>query len=154
MSQLIIRTATIDDLAILLEFEQAIVEAERPFDSTLKPGHINYYDLKKLILSPIAEVVVAEIDNEIIASGYALTKDADDFLQHSQYAHLGFMFVKPAHRGKGVNQKIVEALKQWAIGKHITEIRLQVYAENTAAKRAYEKVGFTGHMLEMRMEVK
>jgi GNAT superfamily N-acetyltransferase len=151
MSQLIIRPATLNDLPILLEFEQGIVETERHFDCTLKPGAINYYDLKDLIVSPIAEVVVAEIENEIIASGYALIKKADNFLQHSEFAHLGFMYVKPAHRGKGVNQKIVEALKQWAITKQITEIRLQVYAENTAAVKAYEKFGFASYMLEMRL---
>jgi GNAT superfamily N-acetyltransferase len=153
MNQVIIRTATLNDLQTLLEFEQGIVETERHFDSTLKTGAINYYDLKELIISPAAEVVVAELENEIIASGYALIKKADNFLQHSHYAHLGFMYVKPANRGKGVNQKIVEKLKQWAITKKITEIRLQVYAENIAAKKAYEKFGFASHMLEMRMGV-
>jgi ribosomal protein S18 acetylase RimI-like enzyme len=151
MDQLIIRTATLNDLQTLLEFEQGVVETERQFDSTLKAGTIHYYDLKGLIISPVAEVVVAEVENEIIASGYALIKKGDVFLQHSHYAHLGFMYVKPAYRGKGVNQKIVEALKQWATSKKITEIRLEVYAENIAAKKAYEKVGFSSHMLEMRM---
>ena len=151
MDKIIVRAATSDDLETLLQFEQGIIEAERPFDSTLKVGTISYYDLNALIKSSEAEVVVAIIDQEIIGSGYALIKNAEPYLRHDQYAFLGFMYVKPAYRGKGVNQKIVEALKQWAISRKLTEIRLDVYAGNEIAKKAYEKTGFTAHMLEMRM---
>jgi predicted GNAT family acetyltransferase len=33
------------------------------------------------------------------------------------------------------------------------EIRLEVYAANTVALKAYEKVGFVGHMLTMRLNL-
>ncbi len=154
MDAVTIRTATLDDLEMLLQFEQGIIETERPYDPTLKEGTINYYDLGALIASPEAEVVVATAGEEVIGSGYALIKSAQAYLKHSSYAYLGFMFVKPKHRGKGVNQKIITALKQWALSKNITEVRLEVYAENTLAKKAYEKAGFTGHMLEMRMAIR
>jgi len=36
MNQITIRKATFDDLATLFLFEQGVIEAERPFDSTLK----------------------------------------------------------------------------------------------------------------------
>ena len=36
MDQLKIRVATIKDLPLLLEFEQGVITAERPFDPTLK----------------------------------------------------------------------------------------------------------------------
>jgi hypothetical protein len=39
---MIIRKATIDDLPVLLQFEQGIISAERPFDSTLLPDPISY----------------------------------------------------------------------------------------------------------------
>ena len=51
-STMITREATEQDLAILLEFEQGVVTAERPFNSTLIEGEIHYYDLKHLIQSP------------------------------------------------------------------------------------------------------
>lgn len=151
MQEIITRTATINDIEILLAFEQGIIETERPFDSTLKEDPINYYDLGKLITSTAAAVMVAEIDGEIIGSGYALIKEAKSYVKHERYAYLGFMYVKPEYRGQGVNKKIIDSLKQWAILKGLTEIRLEVYARNTAAIKAYDKVGFTGHMLEMRM---
>lgn len=58
-----------DDLETLHQFEQGVVETERPFDSTLRKGLIHYYDLPELIRSPNAELVVAEFENRIIASG-------------------------------------------------------------------------------------
>jgi GNAT superfamily N-acetyltransferase len=63
------------------------------------------------------------------------------------------MFVKPAHRGKAVNQMIVDTLQQWALSKNITELRLEVYHNNPGAIRAYEKTGFAPLLLEMRMEL-
>ena len=75
-------------------------------------------------------------------------------MKHDEYAHLGFMYVKPAWRGNGINQQILENLKEWIIGKKITEMRLLVYDENIIAKKAYLKAGFKAHLLEMRMEIK
>jgi GNAT superfamily N-acetyltransferase len=153
MKDLITRAAKVDEIDALLAFEQGIVTAERPFDSTLKEGEIHYYDLAYLIGTPIAEVIVAEIDGELVGSGYALIKEAKPYLKHAHYAYLGFMYVKPEYRGQGINKAILEALKQWAVSKNIREIRLEVYEENTIAKNAYEKAGFKGNLLEMRMEL-
>lgn len=153
MKNMMVRTALAEDLAVLFTFEQEIIEAERPFDSTIQDGEVHYYDLRQLIEAPHAEVVVAEINHTIIGSGYAVIRTAQEYLKHSRYAHLGFMYVEPEYRGKGVNKAILEALKQWVIAQEITEIRLEVYEENTVAKNAYQKAGFKAHLLEMRMEV-
>lgn len=154
MNPIITRSATVEDLDTLLQFEQGIVTAERPFDPTLKAGEIHYYDLKALILSPEAEVVVAVAGEEIIGSGYAQIRQAKDYLRHSRFAYLGFMYVKPAFRGQGINQKVLDALTNWIKEQGIAEIRLEVYAENEGAKRAYAKAGFTPNLLEMRMNLK
>ncbi len=58
------------------------------------------------------EIVVAEIRSEIIGSGYARIESAKPYLKHQKHAYLGFMYVVPDYRGKGVIQKIIEALKQ------------------------------------------
>jgi GNAT superfamily N-acetyltransferase len=151
MSGITIRKATINDLNTLLRFEQNLIAAERPFDKTLKSGHIHYYDLEEMIKASHVEVVVAESDNEIIGSGYARIETAKPYLVHQRHAYLGFMYVDPAHRGKGVNKKIIEVLKEWAVTQKITELRLDVYADNMAAIKAYGKAGFTSHLIEMRM---
>lgn len=153
MNNITIRPATLEDLPILYEFEQGIIQAERPFDPTLKSGHINYYDLKALTESDQAEVVVAEVAGEVVASGYAHIKDGKDFQSHNQFAYLGFMFVKPDHRGQGIITQILDELKSWSQSRGINEIRLEVYNDSDPAVRAYEKAGFKKHLVEMRMSI-
>ena len=153
MQQFKVRTATLADIKVLLSFEQEIIRAERPFDETLDKDPISYYDLRQLLLLEDAEVVVAELDSKIIGSGYALIKDAKPYLDHKQYTYLGFMYTDREQRGQGVNKDIVDALVQWSKAKGIHEIRLTVYHDNDPAIRAYEKVGFKKHILEMRVHV-
>lgn len=98
-----IRAAKSADLDILCDFQQELVDAERPFDPTIKEGKVIYYD--------IAE-----------------------------------------YRGQGVNSKVMETLKAWSLSHGVTEIRLEVYAQNNAALKAYLKSGFKPHVMEMRME--
>ena len=146
-----IRQANDNDLEMLLKFEQGVVSAERPFDPTLKPHPNYYYDIKQLIQDPMVHLVVAERDGQLIGCGYARIEKSKAYLRHTHHAYLGFMYVDPAWRGKNINQLIIGSLKQWAIAQRITEMRLEVYCENFAAIKAYEKAGFKKLMLQMRM---
>jgi ribosomal protein S18 acetylase RimI-like enzyme len=152
MDTILIRKARLDDLDTLLGFEQGVIAAERPFDPTLKSETI-YYDIEGMIRADHIELLVAEIDGRIVGSGYARIEDAQHFLNHRQYAYLGFMYTLPAFRGRGINRRIIRSLINWAVLRGIREIRLEVYYMNAAAIRAYEKAGFGRHMIEMRLEV-
>ena len=146
-----IRKATLDDLETLLLFEQGVVVAERPFDPTLKPDPNHYYDIKQMIDDPQVELIVAQCRDQLIGCGYARIENAKHYLQHDKHAYLGFMYVDPEWRGKNINQMIIETLKQWSVSKGITEMRLDVYHDNLAAIKAYEKAGFGKLMIQMRM---
>lgn len=146
-----IRKADLGDLPQLLAFEQGIVQAERPMDPTLPKGPVNYYDLGALIQDPEALVVVAEVQGQVVASGFARIREARHYLDHDRYAYLGFMYTLPEFRGMGINARVVEALKAWALGLGLSELRLTVYQGNASAIKAYEKVGFKKHMIEMRL---
>ena len=148
-----IRRAIETEIETLLDFEQEIIAVERPFDNTLKEGEIHYYDLIELIGAEKAEVLVAVVNNEIVGSGYAKTLPAEPFQRYREYAYLGFMYVKPEFRGQGINQKILNALIDWAKSQNLTEVRLEVYDENTRAKNSYLKAGFKPNLLEMRLEI-
>ncbi|MFD0767223.1 GNAT family N-acetyltransferase [Mucilaginibacter lutimaris] len=151
MENITTRPATMADMDILRQFEQGVINAERPFDPTLKDGHINYYDLNEFITSPHIHLVVAELNGEVIGSGYARIETSKIYLKHQQHAYLGFMYVLPQHRGKGVNKVVIGALQEWSVRQGVTEFRLEVYFNNVPAIKAYEKVGFNSHMIEMRM---
>lgn len=151
--EILIRAATLADLETLLRFEQGIIQAERPFDPTLKKDPVHYYDLKGMIDAPHIHLLVAQVGDELAGCGYARIEEAKHYLQHQQHVYLGFMYVDPKHRGKGINGMIVERLKQWSLSKNITEMCLEVYYNNAAAVRAYEKAGFISHIIQMRMPV-
>ena len=151
MTDVIIRTANLNDMNMLLEFEQYIISVERSFDRYLKDDPISYYDLKELILSENAEVIVAEMNHKIVGSGYADIKESKSYVEHEYHSYLGFMYVDPAYRGKGINKLILNFLKCWSKTKNVNHLYLDVYADNQPAIRAYEKAGFESNLIEMRI---
>ncbi|MFV9549921.1 GNAT family N-acetyltransferase [Algibacter sp. PT7-4] len=149
----IIRKATLKDLPVLLKFEQGVIEAERPFDITIKDEKTNYYNISELITSPNSVVYVAEVDNKIVASGYAKIKLDRHYLKHKKQGYLGFMFVLENFRGNQLNKYIIDTLFAWCKNQDVYEIRLDVYHDNIPAIKAYEKVGFKKHMINMRLDI-
>ena len=149
-----IRQATLNDLEILLEFEQLLIDYERNLTSNIKDGHINYYDIESFIKKPDANVIVAETNGEIIGSGYALIRSNKTYKTPDKYVYLGFMYVKEEHRGKGVNKRIMNKLIEWGkkSGHHI--FKLDVYSNNSSAINAYQKAGFRGEELNMILNLK
>jgi len=147
---IIIRTATLDDLPILLEFEQQLISVERPMDISLEQHKkINYYDIGEFITSDKAQVFVAVNETEIVGSGYGLIKENKAHFSEKKFGHVGFMFVKSEYRGHGIGQLVLQAIFNWFKTKNIRETRLQVYPNNPNAIRAYEKVGFKQNLVEM-----
>ncbi len=151
MENVHIRDAIAADLKVLLRFEQELIKAERPFDSTIAKDPVSYYDIGAYIEDTTVKVLVAEADGQIVASGYALKKRARHYLNHEWYGYLGFMYTLPEYRGKGINQQITNNLIAWCRQNGLQEIRLTVYEDNQSALRAYEKSGFTKHIAEMRL---
>lgn len=150
MHAVTIRKATEKDLATLRRFEQGVIETERPLIPRMKKGTVHYYKLEYMLTAPHIHLVVAEQDGVVIGSGYARIDQSEDYLQHPQHAYLGFMYVEPAHRGKGVNKIIMDELLRWSVSQGITEAILDVYYGNDSAIRAYEKAGFSTYLITMR----
>ena len=122
-------------------------------DETIKEDATSYYDLKELIQSPDADIFVVEVDQQLVASGYAKIMEDHPYLKHDKQGYLGFMFVLEDFRGRGYSQQILEALTSWCKNRGVFEIRLDVYSMNQAALRGYEKAGFMSHLIKMRMNI-
>lgn len=149
-----IRQATMNDLSILLEFEQDLINTERPMDVTLKKEKTQYYDLPNFIRNENIEIVVAEENDEVLSVGYAKVIKGKEYLQFETYSYLGFMYTKPTHRGRGINKKIMSYLYDWSLERGIYEIRLEVYPDNLGAIKAYEKAGMKASMHTMRIDLR
>lgn len=96
---------------------------------------------------------MAEIDGDLVGCGYARIDPAKPYLQYDRQSYLGFMYVVPEFRGRGINQMILDDLYRWTLSRGVTEIRLEVYPANSAAVRAYEKSGFIPYILQMHTNI-
>jgi len=99
LKELNIRKAVVEDQAYLLKLEQKVVEAERPYNLTIKSEGAVYYDLASLLTDDVSCVIVAEAKGHIIGTGYAQIRESKKSLQHCKHSYLGFMYVEPEYRG-------------------------------------------------------
>ena len=148
-----LREANIGDLSRLRDFEQAVVEFERAFNPFIKAGKVTYYDLEHLLSEKRSNLLVAELDGELIGSGYAQLRESKDSLAHQEISYLGFMYVVPEHRGLGIVREIIDNLIEWSVSKGVRDFYLDVYAQNEAAVAAYRKSGFGPRLLEMSLHL-
>jgi GNAT superfamily N-acetyltransferase len=148
-----IRCATLKDLKTLLDFEQGVIEAERPLDPFLGKGELHYYNIPELISSKSIYFIVAEVNKELVASGYVRIENSKHYHKNATHGYIGFIFVKPSFRGKKISTVILDSLKKWAKEKNIKELRLDVYDNNFGAVKAYENFGFIKSLVNMRMDI-
>lgn len=153
IDEVVLRPACVADLETLERFQQGIVSAERPFDPLLREGDVRYYDIATMLSDPDVRLLIAESENRPIGCAFARIDVPKPWLRHAREAYLGLMFVEPAWRGRGVNARLLAALAQWCRTRNVDELRLDVYAENAPAVRAYRKAGFRPSMVEMRMRL-
>lgn len=146
------RQAVIPDLNKLLILEQKVVEAERPFNSSIKNSKPKYYDLDKLISEDDSYLLVAEDEGVIVATGYSQIQLSKESLEHERHAYLGFMYVSPKYRGQGLNKNIIDRLITWSKNQGVNDHYLEVYSGNSSAIRAYEKFGFNPCLIEMKFK--
>jgi len=151
MKTIVVRQATAEDLETLNRFQQGVIATERPFDPTIKDNPVQYYDIARMLGSDDIRFVIAKSGSSMVGCGFARIEAAKPYLKHRMQGYLGLMYVDPAYRGQSVIGKIIDALKHWCRFHGISELRLEVYSDNAAAIRAYQKAGFRALSLEMRL---
>ena len=80
-----IRRAKTADLPKLAEFLQFLVDAERPFDPTLKEGEIFYYNIEEFISDEKTELLVLDYKQQIMGCGYAQIRSAKPYQNHELF---------------------------------------------------------------------
>lgn len=141
---LIIREATVNDAAQMLQFVQNLSE-EPDINLPMAPGEfkISLEQEKDILaeyqLADNSTFLVAEVEGEIV--GILNIKGG----LRSRQRHAGELgiSVKKGWRGKGLGEQLMEAALRWARREGILKrIELKVYARNTAAIHLYQKYGF------------
>ncbi|MEM8489631.1 MAG: GNAT family N-acetyltransferase [Pseudomonadota bacterium] len=148
---MIIREANNQDIPQLRSMEQGVIDYERPLNSSLTSEDTNYYDLSAMIADANTHLVVIEYHSELIGTGYAQIRESRDYFVHEHHAYIGFMYVSPDHRGKGLAQKILNRLLEWSESRGVSDFYLDVYEQNASAIKSYQKAGFVPNLLQMKL---
>ena len=90
---------------------------------------------------------------EIICSEDVRIETAKPYLNHLNYAYLGFMYTEINQRGKRVNAKITEVHKDWCAPQDVFVLRLDVSNDNASANNMYEIASFKKHLINMSLNV-
>jgi len=148
-----IREANDKDLLVLKKFQNKLVEFEMPFDETIKKGTKGYYQVKRWMHSSKSKFMVAEVRGKLAGCGFGRIKEDDSWSINTHIGHIGLLFVEKEHRGKGIGKLIVNELIKWFKKKKIKDVRLQVYAKNVNAIKAYKKLGFENRIIELKKPI-
>jgi ribosomal protein S18 acetylase RimI-like enzyme/uncharacterized protein YvpB len=127
---LIIRRATLDDVAVLLDLEQTF-----PSDR-LEKSNFKYFLTKAKADIWIAEGCVAENKGVILGDAVVL------YRQGFHSARLYSIVVSPKARGKGIGAKLLTHCEAAAKERGCITLRLEVRADNDAAINLYRSRGY------------
>ena len=154
-SNVVLRTATIEDLPTLLQFEQGVVSAERALVSSMvQTGEVTYYNLPALITAHTqALVLIAELSGVAIGCGLTKILPNKEFYSEKLKGYIGLIYVLPKYRRRGVSRFILDSLVDWLRLKEVKDIRLDVFSNNHQALAAYQKIGFSPLLIEMQLQL-
>lgn len=92
-------------------------------------------DARRFPVDPLAKWVLATVDGA--GAGCGAIQPLDD-----QTVEVKRMYVRPAHRGKGLARRVLAALEDLAAGSHYPVIRLETGARQPESIRLYESAGY------------
>ena len=132
-----VRRAVIGDEPVLRALRlQALTESPSAFGSTYERELARTTEGWQRWLSPgVTFILEAGGDPCGLVAG---SRDPQD----SSVVHLMAMWVHPRLRGTGAADMLVSSVKTWAAQVGATQVRLQVVAGNTQARRCYQRAGF------------
>lgn len=140
-----IRAASLEDLATLVEGNCALAEETEPF--SLDPKIVEAGVRAVLQKEQPGEYRVLERNHRVIGQ-LMITHEWSDW-RASMVWWIQSVYVWPEYRGQGVFRQLYEATKAEALDKGVAGLRLYVERENHRAKATYKKIGMNGDHYEM-----
>ena len=134
-----IRTATSDDIDIVLGFILALAEYEKLSHEVRAERDVLAYHLFGPI--PMAEVLIAERDDTAV--GFALFFHNFSTFEGRPGIYLEDLFVVPEARGSGAGKALLTRLAQIAIERGCARLEWSVLKWNTPAIDFYRAIGAT-----------
>ena len=134
-----IRRAKSADLENLVSF--AVAEAKEAEGVKKDSERVRQGVATALNDDSIAMYWVLENNNSGVIGSVSIVKEWSDW-NSGYYWWIQNMYILPEFRGKGLMQRLIQALKDTAQEEGALELRLYVHKNNAPAISAYQKVGF------------
>lgn len=155
MEDIIIKEASLDDLATIRELNNELFKLEKEnYDSTLVENWPLTDDGKEYFEDLINNhyVIVAIINQKIV--GYlAGTINNRESYEEIQYGELNNMLIKDNFRGYGIGKKLIDNFKNYCKLHEIYNIKVVASFKNTKAIEFYHKNGFVDFNLTLTMKI-
>lgn len=132
-----VRSATADDVGLILEFIEGLAHYEKLSHEVVADEE----RLRRTLFSdrPAAEVLIAECDGE--AAGFALFFHNYSTFLARPGLYLEDLYVRPELRGRGVGRRLLSRLASIAVERECGRFEWSVLDWNEPAIRFYENLG-------------
>jgi ribosomal protein S18 acetylase RimI-like enzyme len=92
--------------------------------------------------------VLVAVDDADARLGFVHIETAVDFFTHERHGHISTIVVAPDAEKRGVGAALLEAAEAWCRERRYRLLTLNVFERNAAARRLYERAGFTVDVLK------
>jgi ribosomal protein S18 acetylase RimI-like enzyme len=150
-----VRRATVEDAAALSALNAHVQELhEAAVPQFFKPASTTTFPVKLVVelLEYRPNVFfLAELDGRPAGYLWAVVRrrPATESTYSQDAVHVEQMGVAPEFRGRGCGQQLMDAARELARSLEIHTVTLDVWRFNEAARRFYERQGFTGYYERM-----
>jgi ribosomal protein S18 acetylase RimI-like enzyme len=143
----LIRIATENDLPAICALGEGVnaqhhVWAPRVFSAPGDPNRLREFFAQSVGKQDTTTLVAEESDQVVGFINVSLADEKSPLSQPRRMGRLGSVAVAEAARGRGIGGALVAAAESWAVGQGATEVVLNVWEENVAARRLYERLGY------------
>jgi len=139
MTGFYVRRAGPSDLEQLVSFTaEEFREAERTASA---PESIPHGVKAALEDDALGMYWILVMDNSKVIGSVSVVKEWSDW-HAGYYWWIQSMYIKPEHRGQGLMEKLLDAVKTAAKERDALDLRLYVHKLNAQAIKAYKKSGF------------
>lgn len=128
LRELRLRALQTDPDAFAITYEQEMTRTDQDWTETVA----------RSASADIETVMVAQGDDGFVGMAGAFTRD-----DSPKTRRLYGLWVAPEVRSQGIGRKLVDAITEWSATSGATDVTLWVVESNRAARRLYERAGFT-----------
>ncbi|MFA6594027.1 MAG: GNAT family N-acetyltransferase [Candidatus Buchananbacteria bacterium] len=156
--EIIIKTATINDLPAIRDLNRLLFERESQlFDDTIDLQWTNAEENKNYFSKRILEddncIFVAWANDKIIGYLAGGLSQASSYRIPMKLAELENMLVLEEYRGQNAGSMLCQAFADWSKSKGVNRLRVVASAGNSKGINFYRKNGFFDHELILEKNI-